>query len=89
MTIESVIEILRSAVFITLTLMSPILVTAIAVGLLVSVLQTVTSIQEQTLTFVPKMVAVAIVLIVGSHWMIRTLVDYSIWIFQKIPTMAA
>ena len=89
MTIESVIEILRSAIWMTLTLMSPILVTAIGVGLLVSVLQTVTSIQEQTLTFVPKMIAVAIVLIVGSHWMIRTLVDYTVWLFQKIPAMAA
>ena len=89
MTIESVIEILRSAVWITLTLMSPILVTAIGVGLLVSVLQTVTSIQEQTLTFVPKMIAVAIVLIIGSHWMIRTLVDYTVWLFQKIPAMVA
>ena len=89
MTIESVIEILRTAVWMTLTLMSPILIVAISVGVLVSILQTVTSIQEQTLTFVPKMIAVAIVLIVSSHWMIRTLVDYTIWLFQKIPYMAA
>lgn len=86
---ETAIEILRSSVWVTLTLMSPILITAIAVGLLVSILQTVTSIQEQTLTFVPKMIAVAIVLVISSHWMIRTLTEYTIWLFQKIPAMAA
>jgi len=89
MTIEAAIEILRSAVWVTLTLMSPILITAIGVGLVVSILQTVTSIQEQTLTFVPKMVAVSLVMIAGSHWMIRTIVEYTAWLFQKIPTMAS
>lgn len=86
---ETAIEILRSAVWISLTLLSPILITAIAVGLIVSILQTVTSIQEQTLTFVPKMIAVSIVLMVGAHWMLRIIVDYSVWIFQKIPSMAS
>ena len=88
MTPEMAIEILRSAVTVTLTLMAPILVTAIIVGVLVSILQTVTSIQEQTLTFAPKMIAVGIVLIVGANWMIRTMVEYTVWIFQKIPTVA-
>ena len=88
MTPEMAIEILRSAVTVTLTLMAPILVTAMIVGVLVSILQTVTSIQEQTLTFAPKMIAVGIVLIVGANWMIRTMVEYTVWIFQKIPTVA-
>ena len=89
MTPETAIEILRSAIMVTLTLMAPILITAISVGLLVSILQTVTSIQEQTLTFVPKMIAVALVLMVSSHWMIRTIVDYTVWLFQRIPSMAS
>lgn len=89
MNIETAIEILRSAVWTTLTLLSPILITAIAVGLLISILQTVTSIQEQTLSFAPKMIAVGVVLIVGAHWMTRTLVEYTIWLFQKIPGMSA
>ena len=88
MNVETAIEILRSSVWVTLTLMSPILITAIAVGLIVSILQTVTSIQEQTLTFVPKMIAVALVLMVGAHWMIRTMIEYTVWLFQKIPSMA-
>jgi flagellar biosynthetic protein FliQ len=89
MTPEMAIEILRSAVMVSLTLMAPILVTAIGVGLIVSILQTITSIQEQTLTFVPKMIAVSIVLMISAHWMIRTIVDYSVWLFQRIPSMAA
>jgi flagellar biosynthetic protein FliQ len=89
MTPETAIEILRSAVMVTLTLMAPMLITAISVGLLVSILQTITSIQEQTLTFVPKMIAVAIVLMVSSHWMIRTMVDYTVWLFQRMPSMAS
>lgn len=89
MNIETAIEILRSAVWTTLTLLSPILITAIAVGLFISVLQTVTSIQEQTLSFAPKMIAVGVVLIIGAHWMTRTLVEYTIWLFQKIPGMSA
>ncbi len=89
MNAETAIEIMRSAVWTTLTLLSPILVTAIVVGLIISVLQTVTSIQEQTLAFAPKMIAVGLVLIVGAHWMTRTLVEYTIWLFQKIPSMSA
>lgn len=89
MNVETAIEIMRSAVWTTLTLLSPILVTAIAVGLLVSILQTVTSIQEQTLSFAPKMIAVGFVLIIGAHWMIRTLIEYTIWLYQKLPTMSA
>jgi flagellar biosynthesis protein FliQ len=89
MTPEMAIEIFRSAVWITLTLLAPILITAIVVGLIVSVIQTVTSIQEQTLTFAPKMIAVGIVLVVGAGWMIRTIVEYTTWLFQKIPSMVS
>lgn len=89
MNIETAIEIFRSAVWVTLTLLSPILITAIAVGLFISILQTVTSIQEQTLSFAPKMIAVGIVLIIGAHWMTRTLIEYTVWLFQKIPAMAS
>lgn len=89
MTPETAIEILRSAVMVSLTMMSPILITAIGVGLIVSILQTITSIQEQTLTFVPKMIAVSIVIMISAHWMIRTIVDYTVWLFQRMPSMAA
>lgn len=88
MTPEMVVELLRSAVGVTLTIMAPILATAIVTGLLVSLIQTVTSIQEQTLTFVPKMLAVSGILIVCSSWMIQTLTEYSVWIIQKIPEIA-
>ncbi len=89
MNIEQIVEILRTSVMVSMTLMSPILITAMVVGVLVSILQTITSIQEQTLTFVPKMMGVSLVLIIGSHWMIRTIVDYTAWVFQKIPSMAS
>jgi len=88
MTPEMAVELMRSAVGTTLTIMAPILATAILTGLLVSLIQTVTSIQEQTLTFVPKMLAVSSALVICSSWMIQTLTEYSVWVIQKMPEIA-
>ena len=65
----------------------PLLLTGMAVGLLVSLFQAVTSLQEQTLTFVPKALAVASLLFLIMPWMVRTLMDYTISIFDKMPSM--
>jgi len=64
---------------------APILLTALAVGVVVSILQVVTQIQEMTLTFVPKMLAVAFVITLLSNWMLDRLIGFSLYIF----TMAA
>ena len=68
-------------------LATPLLLTGMTVGLLVSLFQAVTSLQEQTLTFVPKALAVSALLFFIMPWMVRTLMDYTTGIFEKIPSM--
>lgn len=81
------VETLRSLVTTCLLVIAPILAVAITVGLVVSLVQTVTSIQEQTLTFVPKLVAVAGVLVIGAPWMLRHLMEFTIAMMEKMPAM--
>jgi flagellar biosynthetic protein FliQ len=69
------------------TLASPILLTAMAIGLAVSLFQSVTSIQEQTLTFVPKALAIVALLILLMPWMLRTLVEFAAGMISKMPQM--
>jgi flagellar biosynthesis protein FliQ len=69
-----------------LTVAAPLLLTVLAVGLVVSVLQAATQINEATLSFVPKIVAAAAVLVVAGPWMLTTLVDYIQRTLQAIPT---
>lgn len=85
MNLESAIELFRVAVTNALMLVTPILLTTIVVGLAISLFQSVTSIQEQTLSFAPKLFAVGGVLIVGSGWLMRTLMSFTIEVYQKIP----
>jgi flagellar biosynthetic protein FliQ len=66
---------------------APILVVSLAVGLLISLFQSVTQIQEVTLTFVPKLMAVALVILFAGHWMLDTLVTYTEQLFQMIPQL--
>jgi len=65
----------------------PVLGLVMAVGLLISVLQVVTMVQEMTLTFVPKLVVAAVTLVVFGPWMLRTLVQYCIRLWSGIPSM--
>lgn len=88
MTIELAIDFLRQLIITSLLLVAPTLLTTIGVGLIVSLIQSVTSIQEQTLTFVPKLLAVALVFLITSHWMVRTLMEFCTQFIQKIPEMA-
>lgn len=84
-----VLDLARNAVFLALLLAAPMLVVALGVGLLVSVLQAVTQIQEQTLSFVPKLVAVAVIFLVALPWMIQLATRYAGDLFRSIPTLAA
>ena len=77
MNIEQAIEILRGLITVVLLTISPILIVAVVVGLIVSVIQSATSIQEQTLSFVPKLIAVALVLVLVSPWMLRNLMQFT------------
>lgn len=85
MNIESAIELFRLTVTNSLILVGPLLATAMAVGLVVSLIQAVTSIHEQTLSFVPKLVGVAFVTLVSAHWLIRTLMEFTVSMVSRFP----
>jgi len=87
MTDAQVIDILRGAIEITTKLAAPILVASLAIGVGVSIVQTITQIQEMTLTFVPKLLGIAVILVAGGHWMMREIVDWVTLLWQGIPQM--
>jgi flagellar biosynthetic protein FliQ len=76
----------HEALMTALSLGAPLLLTALVVGTLVSVLQAVTQVQEMTLVFVPKMLAVGIVLLAAGGWMLQTAVAFGTRMFLAIPT---
>ena len=84
---ESAIEMLRALITVSLMVMTPIVGTAIIVGVVVSLIQAVTSIQEPTLSFAPKLVAIGGVIIIGAPWMVRQLMEFTIFFINKIPEM--
>ena len=73
---DEVVAIISDALFCVIKTAAPVLLVSLVVGLLVSIFQTVTSIQEQTLTFVPKLLGIFIVLMILGHWMLNNMVGY-------------
>ena len=88
MTMELAVDIMRNLLQTALLLSVPILGTALAVGLTVSFVQSITSLQEQTLTFVPKLVCVSLAIVLSANFILKTLTDFCISMFNLIPTMA-
>ena len=84
---DYVVEIMKGLMANIMMLSAPLLIMAMAVGLIVSLFQAVTSLQEQTLTFVPKALAVTALIFFIMPWMVRTLMDYTKGIFEKLPSM--
>lgn len=84
MNLETAIELFRQSIYQALLLVSPILGTTIAVGLAISLVQAVTSIQEQTLSFAPKLFAVGAVLVASSTWLMKSLMEFTVTVFTKI-----
>ena len=76
MTVDVVMDITRQALFLIIKVSLPVLLVSLCVGLAVSIFQTVTSIQEQTLTFVPKIICVFLALILFGNWMMNSLVEF-------------
>ena len=70
-----------------LLIAAPLLLSALAVGLVVAILQATTSIQEQTLTFVPKVITILLILALLGGWMFSSLSDYTVDLFSQIPNM--
>ncbi len=77
MTIDAVVEIAKNALFLIIEVSLPVLLVSLCVGLIVSIFQTVTSIQEQTLTFVPKIVCVFLALAIAGGWMMTKMVEFT------------
>jgi flagellar biosynthetic protein FliQ len=88
MGIGDITTLLRGGILQVLLLASPLLFSALIVGLVVAILQATTSIQEQTLTFVPKIIAILLVLGLLGGWMFTSLGDYTTQLFKMIPQMA-
>jgi len=88
MTIGELIALLRGGIWQVLTMAAPLLLSALAVGLVVAILQAATSIQEQTLTFVPKLIVILVMLALLGGWMFTSLGQYTINLFNQIPAMA-
>ena len=85
---EFAVELLKTTIFHAVTLAAPILLVAMILGLAISLFQAVTTIHEQTLTFVPKALGIVAVLIVLLPWMLRTAVEFTALVIEKIPEMA-
>ncbi|MCA1950239.1 MAG: flagellar biosynthesis protein FliQ [Treponema sp.] len=88
MGIGEIVTLMRGGIFQVIILSAPILLTALVVGLIISILQATTSIQEQTLTFVPKIIAILLILALLGEFMFSSLGDYTVQLFKMIPSMA-
>ena len=81
------VQLLREGVFQVLFSASPILITGMVVGLVIAIIQATTSLQEQTLSFVPKIAAVLVVLLLLGPWIGQLFIQYTTNLFQQIPNM--
>jgi flagellar biosynthetic protein FliQ len=84
---EFAIELLKEMIYQALAIAAPILITAMVIGLCISLFQAVTTINEQTLTFVPKALAVIGIVLLLLPWIVRSLVEFTTAVIQKMPQM--
>ena len=84
---EVFVDILRDALFLVIILVSAVIVPSLCVGLMVAVFQAATSINEQTLSFPPRLIVTLLALIFGGHWLVQKLMDYTIRLVASIPSV--
>lgn len=84
---SAIIDIAVQALMTAAKMAAPILLTALAVGLAIGLIQSATQIQEITLSFVPKLIAVAIVIALSGFWMIQEILTFTRWAFEQIPAL--
>jgi flagellar biosynthesis protein FliQ len=82
-----VLELVSGAMLVVGKLAGPLLISALVIGVVVSLLQTVTQIQEMTLSFVPKLVGMAVILLVGGNWMLRELTGWTAGLWNSLPSL--
>ena len=87
MTEEFIIHLIRESFYTVLLVSAPILLVSMVVGLVISIFQAATSIQEFTLTFVPKLIVLAVMLVITLPWMMETLISFTLSLFTQIPTI--
>ena len=87
MTPETVMTIGQHALEMTMMLAAPLLLVALAVGLLVGIFQAATQINEMTLSFIPKLIAISVALMVAGPWMLRELIGYTRGLIESIPSL--
>ncbi len=86
---EVFVDILRDALFLVIVLVSAVIIPSLIVGLIVAVFQAATSINEQTLSFLPRLIVTLLSLIFGGHWLVQKLMDYSIRLIGSIPSVVS
>ena len=84
---EFAVELLKMMIYQSLTIAAPILLTAMVIGLCISLFQAVTTISEQTLTFVPKALGVVGIVLILLPWIVRSLIEFTTAVIQKMPEM--
>ena len=84
---EVFVDIMRDAAFLVIILVSAVIVPSLCVGLVVAVFQAATSINEQTLSFLPRLIFTLLALVFGGHWLVAQLMDYTIRLIHSIPSV--
>ena len=84
---EIFVDILQDALFLVIVLVSAVIIPSLVVGLIVAVFQAATSINEQTLSFLPRLLITLFALIAGGHWIVEKLMDYTITLVNSIPSV--
>ncbi|WJW74564.1 flagellar biosynthesis protein FliQ [Thiohalobacter sp. IOR34] len=87
MTPETVMTVGRQALEITTLLAGPLLISSLVVGLIIAMFQAATQINEMTLTFIPKVATIAVVLMVAGPWLLKSLMTFTVRLIQNIPSM--
>ncbi len=89
MTPQLAVDLLQRALTVIITVGGPMLLTALVVGVAVSLMQAVTQVQEQSLTFIPKLLLVALVFLISLPWMMRAMVSFTVELFRMMPQVAS
>ncbi len=82
-----VLEIVTGALVVATKLAAPMLISSLVIGVVISIVQTVTQIQEMSLTFVPKLIGISLIIVVAGSWMMRELVGWVTTLWQSIPEL--
>lgn len=86
---EVFVDVLNDALYLVILLVTAIVLPSLIIGLIVSIFQAATSINEQTLSFLPRLIVTLLALMYGGHWMVQTMMDYTTNLFLSIPTVVS